>query len=196
MDFVAGGVSRIKTGSWCTIQGISLDTLCQISTVMIRGLHASYQPRSKLNLGGENMSAARLVSGVIYELNGTLFCTRVLLLSKYRWRYCALNLAQTERPVYGIIHEPRSVMSDHQDTFRRCLFCSLTTPPPSPMSEGSLTSTHDCTGSQQHCTVPPRVTWLHQGSSLCGISSSNPSDFPFSPLKQKEKLIIINGKTS
>ena len=56
-------LSRIKTGSWCTctIQGISLDTLCWRSDVML-----SYEPRTKLNLG-ENMVSAQPVSGVIHE---------------------------------------------------------------------------------------------------------------------------------
>ena len=33
-----------------SIQGISLDTLCRRSDVTLRGSHASYQPKSKLNL--------------------------------------------------------------------------------------------------------------------------------------------------
>ena len=49
-----------------TIQGISLDTLCWRSDVTLRGSRASYQPRSKLNVG-ENMAAARPGSGVIHE---------------------------------------------------------------------------------------------------------------------------------
>ena len=44
-------LSRTKTGSGHTIQGISLDMLCQRFDITLWGSrHASYQPRSKLNL--------------------------------------------------------------------------------------------------------------------------------------------------
>ena len=58
-------LSRMQTGSWCTctIQGISLDTLCPRSDVTLQGLHNSYQPRSKLNLH----ETKRLVSGIFHE---------------------------------------------------------------------------------------------------------------------------------
>ena len=52
LDWSRRILSRIKTGSWHTIQGVSLDTLCWRSDVMLQGSCASYQPRSKLNLRG------------------------------------------------------------------------------------------------------------------------------------------------
>ena len=44
-------LSMIKTGSWHTIQGISL---CWRSDLTLQGSWSSYQPRSRLNLGGKH----------------------------------------------------------------------------------------------------------------------------------------------
>ena len=56
-------LSRIETSFSRTIQGISLDMLCQRSDITLRGLPANYQPRSKLNLH----ETERPVSMVFHE---------------------------------------------------------------------------------------------------------------------------------